>query len=137
MSKKQKKSPKKTNKVGRPTKYRANLVNELDAFTKGANIPYLEEFASEIGVDEDTITNWGKEHRKFFGAIKRLKTKQKAMLQKLGLHNKVNSSMAIFQLKANHGLMETEKRQIEYPSGISISVGGDPNPEYLTTRDNE
>ena len=110
--------------MSRPTKYENKYTNDLDEYTKLSKIPYLEEFASNLGVDEDTITNWGKKHEEFFGAIKRLKTKQKFQLQKLGLSSKINSTMAIFQLKVNHGFIETEKKQIEHGGGINTNLTG-------------
>ena len=53
-------------------------------------------------------------HPEFLNAIKRLKTYQKYKLINDGLYGgkKVNTAMAIFLLKVNHGMVETSKTDV-------------------------
>lgn len=84
--------------------------------TRHVNIPYIEELALELDVDDETIGLWASkknekdelEHPQFSATIKRLKTMQKMMLLKHTLGKTPAGS--IFQLKANHGMMESEKQ---------------------------
>lgn len=59
--------------AGRPSLYREEYCDEIVSFCgEGASIT---SFAAEIGVDRDTITEWGKTHSEFSGAVKRAKAK--------------------------------------------------------------
>lgn len=79
-------------------------------------IPFIEEIADILDVDSDTIVNWATkrkedgelEHEAFFGTYKSLKNHQKLQLLKRTL-GRYNPTGAIFQLKVNHGCIETEK----------------------------
>ena len=65
--------------------------------------PTVEQFALDQGVNVDTVYEWAKVYPPFSDALKNLKESQKNYLFKKGLHNKVNTPMAIFALKALHG----------------------------------
>jgi len=99
-------------KEGAPTKYKPEYIKTTLDYVTREDVPFIEELALALGVDEDTIGNWGKKHPEFFGAIKRLKSKQRLGLQKQGLMNKINPTMAIFQLKCNHGFIESQHLDI-------------------------
>lgn len=122
-----------SNPGGRPTKYNPSFVDELDKYLIKLNkekncLPTIEGFALHLGVDSDTINNWAKArvkdergnkikqrlHPEFFHAIKRLKTYQKEKLINDGLYGgkAVNTAMAIFLLKVNHGMVETNKTDV-------------------------
>ncbi len=121
------------NTGGRPTKYDPLFVAELDKYLTKDNkekncLPTVEGFAMHLGVDADTINNWAKArvkdeqgnktkkllHPEFSRAIKRLKDFQKDKLINDGLYGgrEVNSTMAIFLLKVNHGMVETNRSDI-------------------------
>lgn len=82
-------------------------------------VPFIEELALLLDIDEDTVNNWatkkikdseGKEtdeleHPQFFGAIKRLKSIQRLRLQQRTL-GRFNAAGPIFLLKANHGMVD-------------------------------
>lgn len=75
----------KKNKGGRPTKYEgAKTCSKVLLFAKGMTVENFAERCSKasvavlLGVDEDTILNWEKEHPEFFGAIKKWKAKRNA-----------------------------------------------------------
>lgn len=86
-------------------------------------IPFIEELADVLDKDDETITIWankrikdkeGKdteefEHPEFAQVIKRILSLQKLRLLQRTL-GRFNPTGAIFQLKVNHGLIETEKR---------------------------
>jgi hypothetical protein len=84
--------------------------------TKGS-IPFIEEIADKLGNDAETLMNWANkkktddslEHPQFFDAIKKIKNYQRLQLMKRTL-GRYNPTGAIFQLKANHGFIETEKQ---------------------------
>lgn len=118
---------------GRPTKYDPSFVEELDKYLTKDNkekncLPTIEGFAMHLGVDADTVNNWAKArvkdeqgnktkkllHPEFSRAIKRLKDFQKDKLINDGLYGgrEVNSTMAIFLLKVNHGMVETSRNDI-------------------------
>lgn len=81
-------------------------------------IPYVGGLAEVLDVDDDTIVRWVEKYPEFKRVYKKLKSRQKYMLMKLGLlSKKISTGMAIFQLKANHGMIETEKKQIDHTSG--------------------
>lgn len=93
------------NYLKRAEKYLQDKINS----TKDP-IPWIEELAEELGVSDTTIDNWRKAHEDFNDVYLRLHRRQKFMLQKMGMSRKVATPMTIFLLKANHGMIETEKR---------------------------
>jgi hypothetical protein len=109
--------------AGQPTKYNELVIPKLVEYILSCSreqteLPTIEGFANSIDVDPDTIDNWCKDHVEFFGAIKKLKCKQKNQLMNDGLYGgkEVNQAMAIFLLKANHGLIEK--------SAVDVTSGG-------------
>lgn len=130
---------------GRPCKFCENkeviLKTTNDYFTKcytskPQQIPFLEELALILDVDEDTIKLWAdkmmrtdgqedrREHPEFFGLWCKLKTTQKLFLSKRIL-GRYNPTGAISLLKWHHGMMETEKR---------ILAGSKEQGEEITIR---
>lgn len=119
-------------------------------------LPTLEGFSLSINVDHDTIVNWANKKAKivdatgnvikdkkgndriglvrpdFFGAIKRIKQVQKDKLITDGLYGgkEVNSTMAIFLLKVNHGMIETSRQELTGKNGKELPtpiLGGQSN----------
>jgi hypothetical protein len=108
-------------KVGRPSKYDDNFIQEVDKYIEttgkeNMEIPTKEGFALWIGVDDDTLDNWanlkdeeGKMiHKEFFGALKKLMQKQKVQLINDGIYGgkEVNSTIVKLLLQNNHGMKE-------------------------------
>lgn len=117
-------------KTGRPTKYDPAFIVIAREYIDNCNreqteLPTIEGLALIIGVDTDSIDNWAKQYVDFFGAIKDLKSKQKNQLINDGLYGgkEVNQAMAIFLLKANHGLKES--------SNLDVTSGGKPLPQPI------
>lgn len=59
---------------GRPSKYQAAYCSEVVTFCEQGYS--LTAFAGEIGVDRDTISEWGKAHPDFSVAVNRAKAKR-------------------------------------------------------------
>lgn len=113
--------------AGQPTKYNETIVGKLQQYVsscgrEATELPTIEGFANYIDVDADTIGNWGDAFPEFFGAIKKLKDKQKNQLINDGLYGgkEVNQAMAIFLLKANHGMVETSRMEVTGENGGPI-----------------
>ena len=104
--------------MGRPTKYRPRFIktarNYLEECKNQKKIPFLEELASKIKVTERTLSNWGEANEGFLQAVEEIMDHQRMAIKVMGLKS---PSMLIFLLKANHGMMRTEKRQHEGPNG--------------------
>lgn len=119
MEKPKKKSKVTPRKEGRPTKYKPEYVKVARDYIDSVSIPYVQQLALNLDVDIDTILeSWTKMDKEFFRTIKRLKTKQE-----LGLltEETINPTMRIFQLKCNHGYIETSKSQVEL-SGDGLNI---------------
>jgi hypothetical protein len=125
---------------GRPTKYNEEVLNIANEYKnriwQAPMMPTIEGLADELDVDSDTINNWATAkdesdvliNKEFFGTIKAIKNKQKKQLMEDGMYGgkEVNSTMAIFLLKANHGMIETERKLIggdeEHPIHINATA---------------
>lgn len=103
---------------GRPTKYKYSFTKEVEKYYQECllrnTMPFLEDLALLFKVDEDTITNWKKKYKDFFGAIARINILQKKYLKKITIGN---YNGAIFLLKANHGMVETQHLQLTGKEG--------------------
>ena len=85
-------------------------------FGEKATIPFIEELAMILDRDDETIQLWAEkekdgvlEHPELHESIKQLMNIQKLRLKQRTL-GRYNPTGAIFQLKANHGMIETEKK---------------------------
>lgn len=138
-----KKTPKKTKRsyVGRPIKLTASKLKAAQAYYKACydnkETPWVEELAIyHLDVDDDTVRNWARyaadeeymtkatpENRRllqqFFGTLKKLATMQLLRLKKDGLADKRNT-VAIFLMKANHGMVETTRHELTGKDGQQI-----------------
>lgn len=72
-------------------------------------LPLMEELARLCGVHGETLTNWCDQNEEFFETVKKIKELQKEKIIMKGFSAK-NPAFSIFMLKANHGMIETEKR---------------------------
>ena len=100
--------------MARPTKYRKSFIKEaanyLNECRNARKVPFLEEFAERIGTTDRTLRNWTEAHEEFLPAVEEIKDHQRLALKTLGLKS---PSVIIFLLKADHGMIETEKIQHE------------------------
>lgn len=102
-----------TKAIGRPTKFSPAVYNQIEEYLsmcgrENQSLPTLEGLAGHIGVTTETIRVWGKENKEFSATIKKLVEKQKQQLMDDGMYGgkEVNAAMAIFLLKANHGMSD-------------------------------
>ena len=97
------------NPVGRPSKYQESFVEEVDRYLEttgkeACELPTKQGFALWISVDDDTLDNWAKEHREFFGALKKLMQLQATQLVNDGIYGgkEVNATIVKLLLQNNH-----------------------------------
>lgn len=120
---------------GRPTDYTPEVINKLEEYLsqcgrEQTELPTVEGFALYIDVDTDTINNWADKkddngslvHPEFFGAYKKLFNKQKNQLINDGLYGgkEINTAMAIFLLKVNHNMVETNRTELTGKGGVPL-----------------
>ena len=93
---------------GRPTKYGPDIPERLEGYMSNCpdTLPSKCGFAVFVGVCENTLTNWGREHPEFLRALRRLHTRQHAELINRGLNGTYNASLAKLILCSNHGHRE-------------------------------
>lgn len=114
-------------KNGRPTKYKEEFCQRVDEYLalcgrENTKLPKRSEFARYIGVDDTTLDEWEKRYPIFSLSIKKIMELQKEQLMDDGLYGgkEVNSIMAIFLLKCNHGMIETERREVNGTLSVVI-----------------
>lgn len=98
---------------GRPTKFSPAVYNKVEEYLamcgrENTSLPTLEGLAGYLDVTTETIRVWGKEKPEFSATLKKLVEKQKQQLMDDGMYGgkEVNAAMAIFLLKANHGMKD-------------------------------
>ena len=117
--------------AGRPTKYDPSFIRIAKEYIdscgrEATELPTIEGLALRLGIDDEQISIYSKEYPEFSATIKELMMKQKAQLINDGAYGgkDINSGMMIFLLKANHGMIETEKKILsndkESPLGVVI-----------------
>lgn len=105
---------------GRPTKYIPEIIYPkikeyiLSCGKEQTELPTVEGLALYLGVNVDTLFEWSKIHPKFSESIKKILMKQKTQLMNDGMYGgkEVNSTMAIFLLKCNHGMNDGSQVQV-------------------------
>lgn len=105
-----------SNKVGRPTKYIPTIIHpKIEEYLakcgrEQTQLPTVEGLALYLDVNKDTIMEWAKVHPEFSVHLKKVADSQKEQLINDGMYGgkEVNASMAIFLLKAIHGLKEND-----------------------------
>ena len=112
---------------GRPTKYNEDVLVKAQSYVQhcqnATEMPFIEELALSLDINEDTVVEWAKEHDEFSATVKRLKMLQKLHLKKGALEKRLHPSLSIFLLKANHGLNEEEKEP-ETSQSIHVHLVG-------------
>lgn len=105
---------------GRPTKYKPEYCDDMISFfnrlpyetvetvekvdeegnevtireMKVNDLPFFFEYAMKIGVDEDTLRNWGDKYPEFLGAYKKCKALQERMVKTNALKGFYKGSFA-------------------------------------------
>lgn len=129
--------------VGRPTKYIPEIIFPKaeeyfkEVGTGQMTLPTVEGLAEKLGVVSDTIREWTKHHKKFSATIKRLADKQKKQLMNDGMYGgkEVNAAMAIFLLKANHGMKDGHETIVNV--SVKPILGGETVVDVSTDNSNK
>ena len=126
---------------GRPTKYEDSFIQIAKEYIESCGreateLPTIEGLARTLQVDSDTIVEWDKNNKEFSVTIKKLKDKQKQQLMNDGMYGgkEVNSTMAIFLLKANHGMIETSRQEITGENGGPLNITINAGSGYIPKR---
>lgn len=90
-------------------------------------LPTLDGFSLMLGINDDTLVEWRKQHKEFSAAVERISQFQKERLINKGLSGDYNPSIAKLILSANHGMAEKTQQDIttggkELPAGIIINT---------------
>ena len=72
------------------------------------SLPTVQGFALWLDVDSDTLNNWAKKYKEFFGTLERLKLLQMIQLIDDGIYGGkgVNTTIVKLLLQNNHGMKE-------------------------------
>ncbi|MBU2213839.1 hypothetical protein KKC44_06125 [Patescibacteria group bacterium] len=104
-------------KVGRPSKYGNKALKTAQDYVekcyKGNTIPYIEELALILDINDDTIVKWTKKHDEFNATYRRLRMLQRLRLKQGSLEKKLQPNVGMFLLKANHGSDDDESGKID------------------------
>lgn len=120
---------------GRPTDYHPEtIIPKTVEYLEVVNqneLPSIEGLALFLDVSRDTLYEWSSKHPEFSDTIKKILMKQKKQLIDDGMYGgkEVNAAMAIFLLKANHGLKEDSGVQVNQ----QINVGSNDKKENTIT----
>jgi hypothetical protein len=110
---------------GRPTKYNPDVIYpKIEEYLsmcsrEQTKLPSVEGLALFLDVNKTTLFAWDKIYPEFSNYLKKLADTQKQQLMNDGMYGgkEVNAGMAIFLLKAIHGLKDG--------SGTNVNVSGD------------
>lgn len=123
---------------GRPSKYNEGMYriaqeyyisciegevvkNNKGEMVRRKKMPLIEELARLCDVDHETLENWTKDNEEFFALYKKIKSHQRESLINRGFQMK-NPTFAIFLLKAQHGMMESEKQILVADRDVKVSI---------------
>lgn len=105
--------------AGRPRRYSDEEVKEikdaLSLYIENTEIPIVAEFAYLHDVHRSTLYDY----EEFSSLLKKCIDKKEAQLERQGLANNINATMAIFSLKQ---LGWRDKQEIEHSGDLDIKV---------------
>jgi hypothetical protein len=109
---------------GRPTKYNSLFIKQIEEYLatcgrEQTKLPKRVDIALLLGVDDETLIEWEKKYPEFSATLKKVDQTQLGELIDDGLFGgkEVNANVAIFLMKANHGMMETDKKIVTGDNG--------------------
>jgi len=111
--------------MARPTKYSQELLKKAEEYVnacqESGEIPYIEELALDLQINDDTIVEWAKKYDEFSATVDKLKLLQRLGLKKGALTKVYQAGISIFLLKCNHGM--DDKRVLDInATGFSLSA---------------
>lgn len=96
--------------MGRPTLYKEGMADEWLRLIEEQGHS-ITSACHHLGFTTETLGEWKRKYKDFSYAYKKAKEIDKDILQKKALSNNYNATMAMFLLKANHGMIEADKRE--------------------------
>lgn len=94
-------------------KYNKEKLAKAWEYYEKTEFPFIEELAKNLVVTGTTIVDWSNKHDEFKEVYDLIVQSQRLALLKATLGKKFNVAGAIFQLKANHGMIETSRLESE------------------------
>jgi hypothetical protein len=111
---------------GRPRNYTDKevsiLVNALEEYIEKTDIPILVEFAYINDISRDDLYNY----KEFCALRKKAIDKKEAQLERKGLNNEIDKTLAIFSLKQ---LGWSDKKELEHSGSVEYKIKPPPTPE--------
>ncbi len=114
---------------GRPSKYRNEMIGKIGEYISMCNrenmqLPTTEGLCIYLGIRTTQLYSYAKKYSEFSQAIKEIAIRQKTQLMNDGMYGgkEVNAGMAIFLLKANHGMVETERKLISFDKDAPLNI---------------
>ena len=134
--------------MARPTKYNDNVLYVTKQYIteciKNRRVPYISELAAiYLDVHRDTIYEWASKkdeggkllYPEFSDTLKKIKSVQRFMLEHGALSGQLNPAVAIFMLKANHGMKDRQVIEHTGKDGESLKVDTNVYISLLKTLD--
>lgn len=116
-------------KLGRPIKWDEKTIEKirikLDEYIEESDVPIISEFSYQNNISRQRLYEFANDYEEFSDTFKKCTTKKEAQLEKLGLLNIINPTMAIFSLKQ---LGWTDKQQIEHSGETTSNVKAEIKP---------
>ena len=119
---------------GRPPEYDPKLHIRADEYLQTCGrlqtkLPKLTEYYRYVDISHQCADEWKDKYPDFGEACKKIEELQEETLIDDGLYGgkEVNPGMAIFLLKVNHGMVETEKKIFEgkgLKGLVEVNYGG-------------
>lgn len=123
---------KKLQKRGPKSKYSPAVLDQIETYLsmcsrEQTQLPSVEGLALYLGLNKSTLYEWAKEKPELSDGLKKIASKQKEQLMNDGMYGgkEVNASMAIFLLKALHGLKDQPTIMQQF------NVGGKMGIEFI------
>lgn len=91
------------------------VAKEMEEYTQETEIPILAEFAYTHGYIREELY----QHDELYYSIKNMMMKKESVLEKKGLLNQVNSTMAVFSLKQ---LGWKDKQEVQHSGNAAEAV---------------
>lgn len=117
------------NAVGRPTDYHPSVINRANEYLRECGreqtkLPKLTEYYRLIDISAQCADEWKDKYPEFGEACKKIEQKQQEQLMDDGMYGgkEVNPGMAIFLLKVNHHMIETERREHTGKDGAPLTI---------------